>query len=193
MSLGQAIIVGLCTAVATAVLAWLGHMLVAYLQRGNERTRYLRERLLDRYSEFVALAATDLDRARTVRAAMALGGKDTDYTEAAKVEDKRHTLRVDLLRASLQIRLLEADATLARRVEELAKGQPFMAYPFPARWGVGNYNELSDKFDAEIAAFDTQLAGLTAAVLQQHSVRASSRRAEPGAAAGPGPGAGPGR
>jgi hypothetical protein len=177
MSLGQAIIVGLCTAVATALLAWLGHILVAYLQRGNESAKYFREKLLERYSEFVALAAADLQRARSVRAAMALGDKETDYTEAVKIEDKRHALRLDLLRASLQIRLLEADAALAKKVEELAKAQPFMAFPFPARWGEGNYNERSDKFDSEIAAFDKQLAELIAAVLQQHSVRALGRRA----------------
>jgi hypothetical protein len=46
MSLEHAIIVGLCTAVATALLAWLGHILVAYLQQGNEKTKYFREKLL---------------------------------------------------------------------------------------------------------------------------------------------------
>src|SRR5881628_3615988 len=103
MSLGQGIMVGLCTAVATALLAWLGHMLVAYLQRSNEKARYFREKLLERYSELVALATAELERAKAIEAIMAWGGKDGDYAEAAKIEEKRHALRLDLLRVSLQI------------------------------------------------------------------------------------------
>jgi hypothetical protein len=172
MPLEHAIIVGFCTAFATL----LGHVLVANLQRGNERTKYFREKLLDKYSEFVALGAADLERARLVRAAMALGGKNPDYTEAAKTEDKLHTLRLDLLRASLQIRLLEADVSLGKLVEELANRQPFMIYPFPPRFGEGNYEERSNKFDTDIAAFEKKLTELIEAVLRQHSVQADKRR-----------------
>ena len=56
--------------------------------------------------------------------------------------------------------MLEADESLTKKVEELAKAQPFMAYPFPAHWGKGNYDERSEKFDSEIAAFDKQLTEL---------------------------------
>ena len=166
----ETVVGSLITSVCTAFL-------VAYLQRGNEQTKFFREKLLDRYSEFVALAAADLVRALAVNATMGNGGKDTDYAEAAKIEEKRHILRLDLLRASLQIRLLETDDTLAKKVEEIAKSQPFMAFPFPPRWGDGNYNERSDKFDAEIAAFDKLLSELVSAVLQRHSARALGVRA----------------
>jgi hypothetical protein len=169
VSLAEAIIVGLCTAVATAFLAWLGHMLVAYLQRNNEKARYFRERLLERYSELVALATAELERARAVESIMALGGKDEDYAEAAKIEAKRHALRLDLLRVSLQIKLFETDDSLTKRVEELAKAQPFMAFPFPPHWGEGNYNERFDKYKLDIAAFEEQLTELVSAVLQRHS------------------------
>jgi len=153
----------------------LGQLLIAYLQRRNERAKYFREKLLERYSEFAALVAADLERARSVRSAMALGDKDGDYAEAKKIEDKRHTLRLDLLRASLQIRLIESDASLAKRVEVMAKAQPFMAFPFPPRWHEGNYDERSERFDSEIAAFDKQLVELIEAVLQKRSGGASGR------------------
>jgi hypothetical protein len=104
VTFGETIVVGLCTAFAAALLTWTGHFLIAHLQRGNEQTKFFREKLLDRYSEFVAFASADLERARSQAAGMALGGKDQDYVEHAKLDDKRHSIRVELLRLSLQIR-----------------------------------------------------------------------------------------
>src|SRR3989442_7136874 len=135
MSLEQTIIVSLCTAVATALLGWPGYMLVAYLQRRNEQARYFREKLLEHYSELVALATAELERAKAVEAIMVLHGKDGDYADVAKIEEKRHGLRLDLLRLSLQIKLFETDESLTKQVEDLAKAQPFMVFPFPPHWG----------------------------------------------------------
>lgn len=177
MTFGETIVVGFCTAFTAALLTWAGHFLVAYLQRGTEQTKFFREKLLDRYSEFVAVASADLERARTQDAGMALGGKDQDYTELAKLDDKRHSIRLDLLRLSLQIRLMEQDDALATKVQELAKAQPFMAFPFPPRWGEGNYSERSDKFQSEISAFEKLLHDLVSAVLAKHSARAMGVRA----------------
>ena len=96
MTFGQTVVVGLCTAFGSAVLTWLGYFLVGYLQRGNDETKFFREKLIDRYSEFVAVVAADLERARTQAAGMALGGKDHEYTELARLDDKRHAIRLDL-------------------------------------------------------------------------------------------------
>ena len=192
MSLEQAIIVGLCTAVATASLAWLGHMLVAYLQRDNERAKYFRERLLERYAELVALGAAELERAKTVESGMAIGAPNSDFGPMSEVEAKRHQLRLDLLRVSLQIRLYEPDPELAKRVADFASSQPFMAFPFPPQWGQRNYSERFDEYKKAVIAFEKQLGELVEAVLKQHAVQAQPRRwqfwqrarqAEPGAAA----------
>ena len=177
MTFGETIVVGLCTAFVAALLTWAGHFLVAYLQRGTEQTKFFREKLLDRYSEFVALASADLERARTQASGMALGGKDPDYTELAKLDDKRHSIRLDLLRISLQIRLVEQDEVLAVKVQELAKAQPFMAFPVPPRWGEGNYSERFENFQSEIGAFEKVLQELVTAVLAKHSARAMGVRA----------------
>lgn len=151
---------------------------MAYLQRGNEQTKFFREKLLDRYSEFVAVAAADLERAKTQAAGMALGSKDQDYTELAKLDDKRQAIQLDLLRLLFQIELLEQDATLAGKASALAKAQPFMAFPFPPRWREGNYNERFDKFQSEISAFEEQLSEFVAAMVAKRSIHASwcSRR-----------------
>ena len=57
MSFKQTLVIALCTAGSTALLAWLGQLLIAYLQRRNERAKYFREKLLERYSEFAAVTA----------------------------------------------------------------------------------------------------------------------------------------
>lgn len=78
MSFGETIVVALCTAFATSLLSWLGHFLVAYLQRSNEQAKFLREKLLGRYSEFIAVASDDLERAKMQASCMALGGTDQE-------------------------------------------------------------------------------------------------------------------
>jgi hypothetical protein len=69
------------------------------------------------------------------------------------------------------------DESLTKRVEDLAKSQPFMAFPFPPQWGEGNYNERFDKYKLDIATFEKQLTELVAAVLQRHSAKALGVRA----------------
>jgi len=188
MSLEQAILVGVCS----AFLAWLGHMLVAYLQRDNERAKYFRERLLERYGELVALGAAELERAKTVESGMAIGAPGNDFTLLVEVEAKRPHLRLDLLRVSLQIRLFEPDPELAKRVEDFARSQPFMVFPFPPQWREGSYSQRFDTYKADVIAFERKLGELVEAVLKQHSVQAKPRwwhsgrranQAKPGATA----------
>lgn len=169
MSFGETVVIGFLTASTSALLTWLGHFVVAYLQRRNEHVKFYREKLLDRYSDFVAVASTDLERARTQAAGMVLGKEDQDYSEMAKLDERRHSIRLDLLRLSLQIRLLEKECALTKEVQSLAKAQPFMAFPFPPRWGEGSYNERFDKFQSEIGTFEKQLLELIDSVLNKHS------------------------
>src|SRR5262245_2853093 len=129
MSYAEATFVAIVAAVTTALLSWLGHFVNAYAQRQNEQAKFFREKLLERYSELIASVTADIDRARSQAAAMALGKKDEEYTkEAMKLDEKRHVVRVDLLRLSLQIKLLDDEPQLADRLTGLAKRQPFMAY-----------------------------------------------------------------
>ena len=140
-----------------------------WLQTFFKRSQYRHEKLMDRYADFVASAVTDLDRAKSQASGMVLGRVDQDYTElASQLDNKRHSNRLDLLRLSLQIRLLESDITLAQNVEQLANNQPFMSFPFPPHWHKGNYNERFDEFQNAILMFENQLQELTAAVFARH-------------------------
>ena len=170
MSFGQTLVVAFCTAGTTALLTWLGQVLVANLQRQNEKVRYFREKIHERYAELVALATTELERARSLEAGLVIGTPDQDYSELAKIDHERHSLRLELLRVSLQIQLLEPDPALAAKAEALAKGQPFMAMALPPRWGYGNYNERFDKYKSEISTFEKLLKDLIETVLRAHSV-----------------------
>jgi hypothetical protein len=171
VTFAETVLIGLCTAFTTSLLAWPGYFPLAYLQRRNEQSKFFREKLLDCYAEFFAVAVADLERARAQAAGMALGRKDQDYTELAKLDERRHSIRLDLLRLALQIRLLEQDKALADMVQELAKAQPFMAFPFTPRWDEGSYNERFDEFLSEIGGFEMQLLELIAAVVAKRPVR----------------------
>jgi hypothetical protein len=144
------------------IVAWATQALQTYFKRHQ----YRYEKLMDHYASFVAAVIDDIDRARTQASAMLLGSQDQDYTELAKqLDDKRHSSRLQLLRLSFQIRLLESEPDLAGHVDSLAKGQPFMAFPLPPRWHKGNFNERFDEFQNEICKSEKLLGELVRAVL----------------------------
>ncbi len=171
MSFSETLILGICIAGTTALLGWLGQFLVAHLQRRTEKARYFREKLLERYSEFVALASAEVERARTIEAGMALRGRDENCSDLVKIEEQRHSLRLDLLRVSLQVKLFETDESLTKKVWLLAKSQPFMAFPFPPKHGEGNYNERFDKYKLEVDTYEKSLTALVDDVLKTHSAK----------------------
>lgn len=145
-----------------AIVAWITQALQTYFKRHQYRF----EKLMDHYAAFVAAVVDDIDRAKTQASAMVLGGEDQNYTDLAKQLDaKRHSSRLQLLRLSFQIRLLESDPQLSGQVEGLVKCQPFMAYPFPPRWHQGNFNERFDDFQKEICKSEQLLGELVRAVL----------------------------
>jgi hypothetical protein len=170
MTFTETVVVAMCTVFATQILNWGGHLVVAYLQRGNERLKFFREKLLDRYSEFVAVATADLERGKSLLAALAFSGRGPEWdARLAEIDSRRHTLRLDLLRLSLQIRLLEQDGALTSKVEGLAKAQPFMP--------PGEYFERFNELRGGIESFEKQLSELVDAVLAKHSTRALGGRA----------------
>ena len=147
------------------VVAWA----TQWIQTLFKRDQYRHEKLMDRYAEFVAAAVAEIQRAKSQQSAMALGTSDQDFTEyASQLDTRRHSNRLELLRLSFQIRLLEMDHSLSNKVEELAESHLFMPNPFPPSWCEGDYNERYDRFLAAIASFEKRLQELTKAVVAKH-------------------------
>jgi hypothetical protein len=168
--LGKSIAVLLSAAVVGA-LTLLGHYCVSLMQRRNERAKYYREKLLDRYAELITIASAEVERVKSIEACMAIGSPNGKHEEGFELDQKRHPARVDLLRVSMQITLFETDAILIEKVEKIAKSQPFMVFAFPPRFGEGNYDDRFDKYQADIRAYESQLVDLVATVRNIHPAR----------------------
>lgn len=149
------------TIFVASITAIINSLLITYLQRRNEQIKFLRDKLIDRYSEFVAAASAELDRAN-MQAATALSGReDQDYTDLVQsTHQLTRSNRAQLIRLSLQIRLLEQDDSLNNQAQELSKNQPLMIFILPPRWSDGLYREQFNKFQSEISAFDHNLSKL---------------------------------
>jgi hypothetical protein len=171
MTLNETLTVALLSSVTGGMISLFGHILIAKLQKGNEQSKFFREKLLDRYAEFVAVASADLERAKTQQACMAIHNDGHDLTELDKLGVERHSLHRDLVRLSMQIRLMEEDSPLFEKVQGVTKLQPFMAYPFPPRWGQGSYTERAEKFDSDIASLEKLLSEFVEEVQNKHSRR----------------------
>ena len=146
---------------------------MAYLNRENERAKFLREKLLALYSEFVAVASADLDRARMEAAAIFFGSEDLDRMK--ELDDKRQANRRDLSRLALQIRLVESDLLLSLRVKALASSQPYMVSRFPPRMGDEKYGDSFDKFKADTDEFAKKLEDFVEDVLKTRAVKTVRR------------------
>jgi hypothetical protein len=155
---------------------WLSGVLVGvlitaaaqWLQMLFRRIQYRHEKLLDRYAEFVAAASAELDRAKSLEAGLALGGREGDHSELIKLDDKRHESRQDLSRIAFQIRILEKDPVLIKKVLDLIKAQPFMAFAIPSRFGEGSYDERFDKYKLKSIEFEKLLMELMDTILKNH-------------------------
>lgn len=159
----ETIIVALITAVISSILT-------NYLQRRSEQIKFLRDKLIDRYSEFVAAASAELDRAKMQKATALSGQEGQDYTDLIQsTHQLMRSNRTHLNRLSMQIRLLEQDDLLNTMVKELAKDQPFMMFLLPPKWKDSSYNEQFNKFDSEINLFEEKLSDLVNFVLTKHS------------------------
>ena len=72
MTIWQTVIVAL-TALASA---FISAFLTTYFQRWNEQVKFSRDKLFDKYSDFVAIVSADLDRAKTQAAIANIENKE---------------------------------------------------------------------------------------------------------------------
>lgn len=153
----EGILIGVAIAVANQ---WLQMIFRRHLDR--------RERLLNRYADFIAVASNERLRAESFRAGLALWADGRDPAPMHALDMQRLDYSRELARVALQIRALEPDRELRDMVTWLASSQPFEAYLFPPRWHEGNYNERSERFDGQIAEYGRRLEALTDRVLRAH-------------------------
>lgn len=159
----ETIIVALITVIITSLLT-------NYLQRRSEQIKFLRDKLIDRYSEFVATASAELDRAKMQKSTALSGQEGQDYTDLIQsTHQLMRSNRAQLNRLSLQIRLFEQDDLLNKMVQEITKDQPVMMFLLPPEWKDSSYNERFNKFDSEINLFEQNLSDLVNLVLTKHS------------------------
>lgn len=158
MTFWETVSVALITAITSTFLT-------TYWQRLNEQIKFSRDKLFDRYSDFIATASADLDRAKK-QAAIASIGQEQDYTA---LDQSTHQAiksnHAELARLSLQIRLLESNEVLKQKVKQIEKSQPFMVLLLPPKWNDPLYQERFNKFESEINLFEKNLSDLADAVL----------------------------
>jgi hypothetical protein len=173
MGFYQAICVALVAGLFAATSTVIGHWFLTYLQRKNEERKHQRERLHERYSELVAIATDDIERAKTLQAMIALSGANDAYPERAKrvmaLENQRRKNGRELTRVFFQTRLLERDKSLIAKIKALVPAQPFLALPWPPQMGKGSYNERFDAFQKQIREFEQMLGDISDAVVLKHS------------------------
>jgi hypothetical protein len=148
---------------ATGLLIAIGTQLLSHLL---QRRRTLRDRLFDKYSELVGVAANEIHRARSAAALFAVGQGPLKDEESrviwVRLEEQRHAFQRDLSRLCLQIQILEHDPSLVQKVKKLRAIQPFL---LAGEWQRGNFNERFDKFENSIREFDAAVQTLTDEIL----------------------------
>src|SRR6266540_3309495 len=96
------------TALIALVGVLIGATLNQWLLHQFQQRRFLRERLTDRYAEFVGFAAKEWNRARAVRGIYLCRESPEDESgseELSKLYTEESTLTYDLMRTSLQVQL----------------------------------------------------------------------------------------
>ncbi|WP_020472986.1 hypothetical protein [Zavarzinella formosa] len=166
MTFEQSLCIGLAVASTAGFFSVLAQFVIAYLQRRNEQKKYFREKLLDRYSEFFSEAAKDLERAKDEHSTIAHGGKYPEGMES--LDSARKTSRVQLLRLSFWVWLVERDPILCNKIEKLANSQPFMALRVPVEWGQVGYQKRFDKFKEDINTFEQEIISIIDLIRSRH-------------------------
>ena len=157
MSFGETLVVAILTALATASLT-------LWVERKKENNRYL----LERYSELVGIAIDELERVKSMSAALAIGSDDA-YNSVLELHLKRHGLRAGLQRVALQIRLCETDQSLAKKASQLANAQPTLFLGIRPRIGNESDDRRAEQFNKDIISFENCINELIDSVLQVHS------------------------
>jgi hypothetical protein len=161
LSFGETVGVGFLTAIATAVLSWGAQLLTAYLQRGNEREKYRREKALERYAELLLLVTQDINRAKEVQSIAALSvGKE----RLVELEKARFDTMNRLAQVSMVAVMHETHAELASLVLEIAKLQPFEPYVYTLAWGKPGYDESFTRHQTAITNLEQKTSALASKV-----------------------------
>jgi len=161
LSFSETVTVAFFTATTTALLTWGGQVLVAYLQRGNDRERHRREKVLDRYSELLSLLTQDVNRAKEIQSIAAISLGKERLPELIK---ERYDTMKRLGQLSMVILMFEPRQEIALIVAELAKSQPFEPFLYSLDWSNTGYDESFQLHQAAITTFENKTTELAVAV-----------------------------
>jgi len=161
LSFSETVTVAFFTATTTALLTWGGQVLVAYLQRGNDRVRHRREKVLDRYSELLSLLTQDVNRAKEIQSIAAISLGKERLPELIK---ERYDTMKRLGQLSMVILMLETRQEIALIVAELAKSQPFEPFLYSLDWSNTGYDESFQRHQAAITTLENKSTELAVAV-----------------------------
>ena len=161
LSFSETVTVAVITATTTALLTWGGQVLVAYLQRGNDRERHSREKVLERYSELLSLLTQDVNRAKEIQSIAAISLGKERLPELIK---ERYDTMKRLGQLSMVILMLETRQEIASIVVELAKSQPFEPFLYSLDWSNTGYDESFQRHQAAITTLENKSTELAVAV-----------------------------
>jgi len=161
LSFSETVTVAFFTATTTALLTWGGQVLVAYLQRGNDRERHSREKVLERYSELLSLLTQDVNRAKEIQSIAAISLGKERLPELIK---ERYDTMKRLGQLSMVILMLETRQEIASIVVELAKSQPFEPFLYSLDWSNTGYDESFQRHQAAITTLENKSTELAVAV-----------------------------
>jgi hypothetical protein len=137
-----------------------------------QRSRSLKDKLIERYTELAGIAVVLVDTLRTIESEYVFKpSHDHPRFERwldiilTKDGERRNASR-DLARVALQIRMLEQNETLRERVKDLAKNQPFLV---PGDWGAGNFEERFKEYISSVRDYSTRVDSLVNDVLHEHA------------------------
>jgi hypothetical protein len=143
-------------------------LLTQALQSFFRRLQYSHEKLLDRYSDFVAVASSEIGRLKSLEASITHSSREGDHSGLETLDNQRHEMRRELSKISFQIRILEPDRELAEMVAKVAADQPFMPFVVPPYAGLNYYDRL-ERFGSDIEAFEQLVSDLMGRVLKVHA------------------------
>jgi hypothetical protein len=133
------------------------------------------QRLVNLYSELIAAAASDLERAQSLQSALDFRPPESDpgyqrFTDHyVALEKERHSNRRELTRLAFQLGLYETNESLRSAVDDLRVAQPV----FYAIGVAGNFERFAredGKHREAIEAYVLKIGALRDGVRQQYAV-----------------------
>ena len=81
-----------------------------------------------------------------------------------ELEEERHSLRRDVLRAVYQLRILEKEREVGEAMKGLRDYQPFLV---PGRFGEGNFDKRFEKYEKDIQEYEKTVEEITLLALHR--------------------------